>query len=94
MAPDDPNGDMDVNDYLPSPRSEQSRKWLTPKEAPHARAAPLHGRRHFEHYIDVPKNGCQHNWILAAHYLCLLDPGTPLFNTVPLRAGSNAASRK
>jgi hypothetical protein len=31
--------------------------------------------------IDVLKNGYQRQRILAAHYLCLLDPGTPLFNT-------------
>jgi uncharacterized protein (TIGR02270 family) len=34
-----------------------------------------------EHCIDVLKNGYQRQRILAAHYLCLLDPGTPLFNT-------------
>jgi hypothetical protein len=33
------------------------------------------------HCIDVLKNGYQRQRILAAHYLCLLDPGTPLFNT-------------
>jgi len=46
------------------------------------------GRRYFmgapvtrEHCIDVLKNGYQRQRILAAHYLCLLEPGTPLFNT-------------
>jgi uncharacterized protein (TIGR02270 family) len=34
-----------------------------------------------EHCIDVLKNGYQRQRILAAHYLCLLEPGTPLFNT-------------
>jgi uncharacterized protein (TIGR02270 family) len=33
------------------------------------------------HCIDVLRNGCQRQRILAAHYLTLLDPGTPLFNT-------------
>jgi hypothetical protein len=34
-----------------------------------------------EHCIEVLKNGYQRQRILAAHYLCLLEPGTPLFNT-------------
>jgi hypothetical protein len=34
-----------------------------------------------EHCIDVLKNGCQPQRALAAHHLCLLAPGTPLFNT-------------
>jgi uncharacterized protein (TIGR02270 family) len=46
------------------------------------------GQRYFmgapvtrEHCIAVLKNGYQRQRILAAHYLCLLEPGTPLFNT-------------
>jgi uncharacterized protein (TIGR02270 family) len=34
-----------------------------------------------ERCIDVLKNGYQRQRILAAQYLCLLQPGTPLFNT-------------
>jgi uncharacterized protein (TIGR02270 family) len=34
-----------------------------------------------EHCIEVLMNGYQRQRILAAHYLCLLEPGTPLFNT-------------
>jgi len=34
-----------------------------------------------EHCIDVLKNGYQRQRIAAAEYLCLLNPGTPLFNT-------------
>ncbi len=52
------------------------------------RTASKKGTRYFmgkpvtrEHCIDVLKNGYQRQRILAAHYLCLLDPGTPLFNT-------------
>ena len=51
-------------------------------------AASRQGTRYFmgapvtrEHCIDVLKNGYQRQRILAAHYLCLLEPGTPLFNT-------------
>ncbi len=46
------------------------------------------GQRYFmgapvtrEHCIEVLKTGYQRQRILAAHYLCLLEPGTPLFNT-------------
>ncbi len=46
------------------------------------------GQRYFmgapvtrEHCIAVLKNGNQRQRILAAHYLSLLEPGTPLFNT-------------
>jgi uncharacterized protein (TIGR02270 family) len=31
--------------------------------------------------VEVLSSGFQRQRILAAHYLCLLDPGTPLFNT-------------
>jgi hypothetical protein len=31
--------------------------------------------------IAVLEHGYQRQRILAAHYLCLLEPGTPLFNT-------------
>jgi uncharacterized protein (TIGR02270 family) len=34
-----------------------------------------------EHCIHVLKTGYQRQRILAAQYLCLLEPGTPLFNT-------------
>jgi hypothetical protein len=34
-----------------------------------------------EHCIDALKNGYQPQRILAADYLCLLELGTPLFNS-------------
>jgi hypothetical protein len=34
-----------------------------------------------ENCMRVLKDGYQRQRILAAHYLCLLNPGTPLFNT-------------
>jgi hypothetical protein len=34
-----------------------------------------------EHCIHVLKTGYQRQRILAAQYLCLLERGTPLFNT-------------
>jgi len=46
------------------------------------------GRRYFmgapvtrEHCIGVLTRGRQRQRSLAAHYLCLLEAGTPLFNT-------------
>jgi hypothetical protein len=81
--PDDPNVEMDFDNDLPWPDIEKVEKWWTTNSA-HFRK----GTRYFmgapvtrEHCIDVLKTGYQRQRILAAHYLCLLDPGTPLFNT-------------
>jgi uncharacterized protein (TIGR02270 family) len=81
--PDDDNVDMDPDEGLPWPDPDKIEKWW---------AANAHrfqpGVRYFmgapvtkPHCIDVLKNGYQRQRILAAHYLCLLEPGTPLFNT-------------
>jgi uncharacterized protein (TIGR02270 family) len=81
--PDDPKVAMDPDDGLPWPDAERVECWW---EGNHARFQP--GTRHFvgahlthAHCIDVLRNANQRHRILAAHYLCLLDPGTPLFNT-------------
>jgi uncharacterized protein (TIGR02270 family) len=81
--PDDPNVDMDPDDGLPWPDPELVKDWWAKNSN---RFQP--GQRYFmgkpvtrEHCIDVLKNGYQRQRILAAHYLCLLQPGTPLFNT-------------
>jgi uncharacterized protein (TIGR02270 family) len=81
--PDDPNVDMDPDDRLPWPDPKKIEAWWA---ANGGRFAP--GTRYFmgapvtrEHCSEVLKNGFQRQRILAAHYLCLLDPGTPLFNT-------------
>jgi uncharacterized protein (TIGR02270 family) len=81
--PDDSNVAMDPDEGLPWPDPDKIEKWWT------ANASRFHkGTRYFmgapvtrEHCIDVLKNGYQRQRILAAHYLCLLEPGTPLFNT-------------
>jgi uncharacterized protein (TIGR02270 family) len=81
--PDDPNVDMDPDDGLPWPDVGKIEAWW---------AANSHrfqkGTRSFmgapvtrEHCVHVLKTGYQRQRILAAHYLCLLEPGTPLFNT-------------
>jgi uncharacterized protein (TIGR02270 family) len=81
--PDDPNVDMDPDEGLPWPDAKKIEKWWNENEHRFVK-----GQRYFmgkpvtrEHCIDVLKNGYQRQRILAAHYLCLLDPGTPLFNT-------------
>lgn len=81
--PDDPNVDMDPDEGLPWPDPDKIEKWWAANASRFQK-----GTRYFmgaavtrEHCIDVLKNGYQRQRILAAHYLCLLDPGTPLFNT-------------
>jgi uncharacterized protein (TIGR02270 family) len=81
--PDDPNVSMDEDDGLPWPDPMRVQRWW---EANASRFTP--GQRYFmgapvtgEHCIEVLKTGYQRQRILAAHYLCLLEPGTPLFNT-------------
>ena len=81
--PDDPDIDMDPDDGLPWPDVRKVEAWWASNSARFEK-----GVRYFmgapvtrEHCIDVLKNGYQRQRILAAHYLCLLNPGTPLFNT-------------
>ena len=81
--PNDENVEMDPDDGLPWPDQEKVAKWWATNGSRFQS-----GQRYFvgkpvtrEHCIDVLKNGYQRQRILAAHYLCLLEPGTPLFNT-------------
>jgi uncharacterized protein (TIGR02270 family) len=81
--PDDPNVEMDADDRLPWPDADRVRRWWEDNKSRF-----VVGRRYFmgapvtrEHCIGVLKNGRQRQRSLAAHYLCLLEAGTPLFNT-------------
>jgi uncharacterized protein (TIGR02270 family) len=81
--PDDLNVAMDPDDGLPWPDPQKVDKWWAANGSRFQK-----GTRYFmgapvtrEHCIEVLKNGYQRQRILAAHYLCLLEPGTPLFNT-------------
>ena len=81
--PDDGNVAMDEDDSLPWPDVEKITAWW---QANGQRFAS--GRRYFmgeppstAHCLDVLKNGFQRQRMAAAIYLCLLKPGTPLFNT-------------
>jgi uncharacterized protein (TIGR02270 family) len=81
--PDDPNVEMDPDDGLPWPDPQKVEAWWQANEHRFHK-----GTRYFmgqpvtkEHCIQVLKTGYQRQRILAAQYLCLLEPGTPLFNT-------------
>jgi uncharacterized protein (TIGR02270 family) len=81
--PDDPNVDMDPDDDLSWPHVERIAKWWTANSSRFQT-----GTRYFmgapvtrDHCVQVLKTGYQRQRILAAQYLCLLNPGTPLFNT-------------
>jgi uncharacterized protein (TIGR02270 family) len=81
--PGDPNVEIDPDEGLPWPDVKMVELWW------HANASRFQkGTRYFmgepvtrEHCTHVLKTGYQRQRILAAHYLCLLHPGTPLFNT-------------
>ncbi len=82
---DDPNDDnvaMDEDDGLPWPDVKKISSWW---QANGQRFAP--GTRYFmgeppstAHCLDVLKHGFQRQRMAAAVYLCLLKPGTSLFN--------------
>lgn len=81
--PEDEDVGMDPDDSLPWPDPEKIQKWW---DGHHHEFQP--GVRYFmgkrpswEHCLDVLKNGYQRQRLAAAEYLCLLRPGTPLFNT-------------
>jgi uncharacterized protein (TIGR02270 family) len=81
--PDDESVEMDRDEGLMWPDQQKVNQWWGANSKRFTS-----GTRYFlgapvtrEHCIDVLKNGYQRQRILAAHYLCLLEPGTPLFNT-------------
>jgi uncharacterized protein (TIGR02270 family) len=81
--PEDETIEMDPDEGLPWPASRRVQDWW---DANRDGFEP--GTRYFvgapvadAHCLGVLKNGCQRQRILAAHYRCVLAPGTPLFNT-------------
>ncbi len=81
--PDDENVELDSDEGLMWPDPPKVARWWASNGH---RFQP--GGRYFmgapvtrEHCLAVLKNGYQRQRVLAAHYLCLLAPGTPLFNT-------------
>lgn len=80
--PEDENVSMDEDDGLPWPDQAKVQAWWS---ANSHRFEP--GVRYFvgappswEHCPQVLQDGYQRQRIAAAHHLCLLRPGTPLFN--------------
>ena len=80
--PDDDNVAMDEDDSLPWPDADKIGAWWQNRGG---RFAP--GTRFFVGELPSPshcrlvlKTGFQRQRIAAAEYLCLLQPGTPLFN--------------
>lgn len=80
---DDPNVSFDEDEDLPWPEPARVGAWWHSNSH---RFQP--GVRYFmgeplnrENCVRVLKDGFQRQRILAAHYLCLLEPGTVLFNT-------------
>jgi uncharacterized protein (TIGR02270 family) len=81
---DDPNDadvEMDDDESLPWPDAERIEHWWSQNSS---RFPP--GQRYFvgapltrEHCIEVLRTGYQRQRILAAHHLCLLEPGSVLF---------------
>jgi uncharacterized protein (TIGR02270 family) len=79
--PNDANVAMDEDESLPWPDVERIERWWAQNSS---RFMP--GQRYFvgapvtrEHCIEVLKTGYQRHRILAAHHLCLIEPGSVLF---------------
>ncbi|PAU64861.1 TIGR02270 family protein [Pseudomonas indica] len=79
--PDDDNVAMDEDEDLPWPDADRVAEWWR-IQAPRF----SEGTRYFlgepptrGHCLRVLRYGCQRQRIAAAQYLCLLEPGTPLF---------------
>jgi len=81
--PDDPVLAIDADEGLPWPDQAKVHAWWTANEKRFQS-----GVRYFmgvppsrEHCIEVLKTGGQRQRLVAAQYLCLLEPGRPAFNT-------------
>lgn len=81
--PEDTDVSSDPDEGLPWPDVARVKDWWHQNQSRFTT-----GQRYFlgapvtrAHCLDVLKNGYQRQRILAAHYLCLLAPGTSLFNT-------------
>ena len=81
--PDDENVGLDPDEGLMWPDGPKVEKWWKASSSRFQQ-----GIRYFmgapvtrQHCVHVFKTGYQRQRILAAHHVCLLEPGTPLFNT-------------
>jgi uncharacterized protein (TIGR02270 family) len=81
--PEEPDVDVDPDEGLAWPDPDRVARWW---DANKSRFEP--GSRSFAgapvtcaHCLEALENGRQRQRTLAAHHLCLLEPGRPLFNT-------------
>jgi uncharacterized protein (TIGR02270 family) len=81
--PADADIDVEPDEGLPWPDPARVEDWW---EA--SKSKFVTGRRYFmgapvtrDHGVGVLRSGCQRQRVAAAHHLCLLTPGMPLFNT-------------
>jgi uncharacterized protein (TIGR02270 family) len=81
--PEDSDVAMDPDEALPWPDQTKVHEWWTANKGRFQS-----GLRYFlgdiverEHCLNVLKNGGQRQRLLAAQYLCLLEPGMGVFNT-------------
>jgi uncharacterized protein (TIGR02270 family) len=81
--PDDPDTAMDPDEDLPWPAGDRVNAWwgLNRDRFKVGTRCFMGGAVTRSHCVHVLKTAPQPQRILAAHYLCLLEPGTPLFNT-------------
>ncbi len=81
--PNDDNVDMDPDDGLPWPDQVKVQAWWNGHGTKFTSGARylVDATLSRGHCIDVLKGGHQRQRIAAAHHLCVLNPGTPLFNT-------------
>jgi uncharacterized protein (TIGR02270 family) len=81
--PNDPDVAMDPDDGLPWPDPDRIARWWETNAARFAVGARcfMGAAPDREHCSLVLKDGFQRQRSLAAHYLCLLEPGIVLFNT-------------
>jgi uncharacterized protein (TIGR02270 family) len=79
--PNDGNVDMDVDEGLPWPDADRISRWWESNASRFESGTRyfLGGSVTWENCLRALKEGYQRQRILAAHYLCLLEPGTPLF---------------
>ena len=82
--PENNNVQMDEDDNLPWPDSSKIQAWWDANKINFGE-----GKRYFmgklvsrEHSMQILKEGFQRQRVAAAQYLCLLEPGTPLFPIV------------
>jgi uncharacterized protein (TIGR02270 family) len=84
MHAEDSDLEMDEDRGLPWPDPERVSRWWAEHQAeafPSGTRLLMGAPITVAHCIDILRNAYQRQRVVAAHTLCLLNPGTPLFNT-------------